>query len=177
MAPARLRWCGVLFVSMAAFLLAGTSTGRVQRDDLKANPTDLQSPTGQSPKGSELHESSPVEVDSIEAVQFEPKRGFYSGPVTVRLSCPTAEVIVRFTTDGSEPTVDHGRVYTEPLRITATAAVRAVAGAPSPPKPGRKGWSVRLHPFVDVGVLLAVADVVRGRSQFQIGITGCPGRN
>jgi len=43
----------------------------------------------------------------------------------------TSGTTIRYTTDGSEPTDNHGAIYVEPLPITSTMLVRAVAYNPS----------------------------------------------
>lgn len=60
-------------------------------------------------------------------VHFSVERGFYSNSFDLHLSTPTIAGTVRYTLDGSEPTVTLGTVYTGPLRITNSAMVRAVA--------------------------------------------------
>lgn len=52
--------------------------------------------------------------------------GFYDEPVTVELICPGAKIY--YTTDGNAPVAGRtGQLYTRPLQIKATTAVRMVA--------------------------------------------------
>lgn len=51
-----------------------------------------------------------------------PGRGFYESPVTVTLSCPTPDAQIRYTLDGSLPTVAHGNIA-EPIEIHGTPSI------------------------------------------------------
>ncbi len=65
-------------------------------------------------------------------VEVTPGSGRYAGPVTVQLYTPVPGSLLYYTLDGSDPTVD-GHEYTEPLEVTETTVLRAVAlddGAP-----------------------------------------------
>jgi hypothetical protein len=64
-------------------------------------------------------------------VRFSLERGLYKGPLTISLSCPTPGAEIRYTTDGSTPTASTGTVYGEPITLTETAAVRAMAVSPN----------------------------------------------
>ena len=57
---------------------------------------------------------------------FTPGGGKFAGKVTVALSCATAEAKIHYTTDGSEPT-SSSPVYEEPIVLTATTTIKAVA--------------------------------------------------
>ncbi|MEY2408187.1 MAG: hypothetical protein QOF48_857, partial [Verrucomicrobiota bacterium] len=63
----------------------------------------------------------------VEPVHFSTERGHYSLPFTLALTCPTPGSVVRFTTDGGEPTASLGQLYTAPFRVTNTLLLRAVA--------------------------------------------------
>ncbi|MBN8731340.1 MAG: chitobiase/beta-hexosaminidase C-terminal domain-containing protein [Acidobacteria bacterium] len=58
---------------------------------------------------------------------FTPAGGSYSSAQTVTISSPTQGASVRYTTDGSIPTVTTGIVYTSPIAVSATSTVRAIA--------------------------------------------------
>ena len=62
-----------------------------------------------------------------EDVRFSAPRGHYDTPFNLFLLTPTPGAFIRFTLDGTEPTLSNGLVYTNSLRITNTAVVRAVA--------------------------------------------------
>lgn len=62
-----------------------------------------------------------------EPVNFSVTRGFYSNAFELYLSTPTVAGAIRYTLDGSEPTPTIGTLYTNALRITNSALVRAIA--------------------------------------------------
>ena len=59
-------------------------------------------------------------------VFFSPEGGtLFSDSVTVTLTPGKAGLEIRYTTDGSDPTVTHGSLYTSPLTLTKTTTIRA----------------------------------------------------
>jgi hypothetical protein len=80
------------------------------------------------------------------APSFSPPRGFQDGPFLMKLETPTAGAVIRFTTDGTEPTETTGTRYTGPVLIMKTAVIRACAfAAGSQPSP----VVTRTYLFVD----------------------------
>lgn len=71
--------------------------------------------------------SGPTVAGLCEDVHFSAPRGHYNAAFTLNLSCPTPGTFIRYTFDGSEPTLANGFIYTNSLRITNNAVVRAVA--------------------------------------------------
>ncbi len=63
----------------------------------------------------------------VSDVQFSVSRGFYESPFDVVLSSATDGAVIRYTTDGSTPSLDHGEPYRAPIPILGTTTVRAVA--------------------------------------------------
>ena len=53
--------------------------------------------------------------------------GFYAAPFTVDLTTTTADARIRYTLDGSEPTLAAGLPYTAPIAVATTAILRAGA--------------------------------------------------
>ena len=43
------------------------------------------------------------------------------------ISCETPDAVIRYTTDGTEPTSSHGAIVTGPIPITTTTCLRAAA--------------------------------------------------
>ncbi len=66
-------------------------------------------------------------VDFVADTRFDQPRGFHDAPFTLALTCETPGATIRYTTDGTEPTPDHGLVYTAPLAIQTTTVLRAGA--------------------------------------------------
>lgn len=71
--------------------------------------------------------SGPTVSGLCEEVHFSAPRGHYNAAFALNLSCPTPGSFIRYTLDGSEPTLANGFIYTNAFRITNTAVVRAVA--------------------------------------------------
>jgi hypothetical protein len=67
---------------------------------------------------------------------FQPGQGEYKSPITVTLKSAPADAVIRYTTDGTEPTVDNGQTYTGPIPVDKTTTISAAAFvkgvAPSP---------------------------------------------
>ena len=55
------------------------------------------------------------------------ERGFYEAPFDLELISRTPGAILRYTTNGTLPTLDNGLTYTGPLRIAGTTVLRAAA--------------------------------------------------
>ena len=63
----------------------------------------------------------------VETPQFSVERGFYETPFSLSLTCLTAGAQVRFTTNGSMPSLTNGAVFTAPIPINGLSFVRAAA--------------------------------------------------
>lgn len=87
-------------------------------------PTFLQAATP-----GELNLTSSIE--EVGEPQYSHERGFYSSPFDLTLSSETADAIIRYTTDGSEPTPTTGQIYSGPISITTTSVIRALAYKPN----------------------------------------------
>lgn len=69
--------------------------------------------------------------DTVTAVNFSAKRGFYDTPFPLELTTGTTDATVRYTTDGSDPTETNGLIYTQPIPINTTTLIRAAAFKPN----------------------------------------------
>jgi len=63
----------------------------------------------------------------LDDVAFSKDRGFYTAAFNLTLACNTPGAAIRYTTDGSEPSLANGTTYTSPVPITTTTALRAAA--------------------------------------------------
>jgi hypothetical protein len=72
--------------------------------------------------------TNPVPVTQAATPTFTPAAGTYSGQVNVQLASATPGAVVRFTLNGSAPTVS-SEVYNAPIMVTATTQVQAMAFA------------------------------------------------
>ncbi len=64
--------------------------------------------------------------NAVDGVRFSVTRGFYDEPVTVELSCLTAGATIRYRLNGQGNVAD-GQVYTQPLEVTTTTCIQAMA--------------------------------------------------
>jgi len=58
---------------------------------------------------------------------FSPAPGTYAAPQSVSLSTTTPGATIRYTTDGTIPSVSNGMTYSGPFDVSASTTVRAVA--------------------------------------------------
>ena len=63
----------------------------------------------------------------VRDTKFSVDRGFFTDPFTLEITSATEDAVIRFTTDGSDPTEGNGTVYTGPVTISETTALRAAA--------------------------------------------------
>ncbi len=66
-------------------------------------------------------------VGLVEDTQFSVKRGFFTQPFQVEITTATEGAAIRYTTDGSVPSAEHGNDYAGPITIDATTTLRAAA--------------------------------------------------
>lgn len=57
---------------------------------------------------------------------FDQTSGFYSSAITLTISTPDANITIRYTTDGNEPT-STSTIYSTPINISSTQVIRAKA--------------------------------------------------
>ena len=62
--------------------------------------------------------------------RFLPRRGVFAEPQSVTISCDTPNAVIRYTTNGTEPTESTGTVYTGPIAVSSSTVIRAAAFAP-----------------------------------------------
>lgn len=58
---------------------------------------------------------------------FSVPGGTYGSAQSVTITCPTAGVVIKYTTNGSTPSRSVGTVYSGPVSISATATLKAIA--------------------------------------------------
>jgi hypothetical protein len=58
---------------------------------------------------------------------FSPEGGKMIAGTPVVVECDTPGATIRYTTDGSTPSSTHGMIYSEPIILTTSASIRAVA--------------------------------------------------
>ncbi|MCP4349896.1 MAG: hypothetical protein GY795_30820, partial [Desulfobacterales bacterium] len=63
---------------------------------------------------------------TVDTPVFSPAPGTYTTPRNVELSCSTPGAIIRFTTDGNDPT-EYSQVYTAPVLVSSATTIKAKA--------------------------------------------------
>ncbi|MHC4095219.1 MAG: lamin tail domain-containing protein [Planctomycetota bacterium] len=64
---------------------------------------------------------------AVDDTEFDHDRGFYYAAFNVAISCSTPGATIRYTSDGSEPTMTNGSTYSTPIFIDTTTCLRAAA--------------------------------------------------
>jgi hypothetical protein len=77
-----------------------------------------------TPGGANLAISS---LGKVSDTKFDPDRGFFDEPVEVVITTASEGAVIRYTTDGSEPTAGSGMIYNGPFAVSATTTLRAAA--------------------------------------------------
>jgi len=66
-------------------------------------------------------------INFVEDTKFSVDRGFFDAPIDVAITTDTPGASIRYTLDSSAPTTTTGTLYTGPIHITKTTALRAIA--------------------------------------------------
>ena len=82
-------------------------------------------------------------IGIVDDVWFSHERGLYDNPFQLILSTEAEDAEIRYTLDGSRPTITHGTVYSGPVTVDGTTTVRAVSV-----KPGFLDSKVKTHTYV-----------------------------
>jgi hypothetical protein len=73
--------------------------------------------------------NGPSAAGLVSPVEAFPKRGFFEGPLSVVLYCPTPNASIYYTTNGSVPTAANGTLCSGPIYLDGTTTLRAGAFA------------------------------------------------
>jgi len=93
----------------------------------------------------------------VDAPEFSHERGYYESSFSLTLSCPTEGAVIRYTIDGSEPTLANGATYSAPITVAVSSlpssrCIRAAAF-----KPGFESSPVKSKTY-----LLKATDTMKG---------------
>ncbi|MBW6513436.1 MAG: chitobiase/beta-hexosaminidase C-terminal domain-containing protein [Candidatus Syntrophosphaera sp.] len=69
-----------------------------------------------------------VSIPTVQAPSIDPPSGYVQVPLTISISCPTADASIRFTQDGTEPN-EGSNLYAGPILITETGQLTVKARA------------------------------------------------
>src|SRR5687768_15580857 len=93
---------------------------------------------------------SPAETEPTAKPKSEPRplevsrpRGLCDTPFSLTLTASSADAVIRYTLDGSEPTPKNGDAYSSPLKISTTTLMRAAAF-----KEGTRVSAVTTHSYL-----------------------------
>lgn len=67
-----------------------------------------------------------VTPTTVSAPEITPTTDFYYDPQTVTITCANENAVIRYTTDGTEPT-ESSAVYSEPFTVATTTTIKAKA--------------------------------------------------
>ena len=82
-------------------------------------------------------------IGVVDEVWFSRKRGFYDIPFQLELYTGDDNAEIRYTSDGTRPTITHGNTYSAPISIGTTTMIRAAAV-----KPGWLDSVVETHTYL-----------------------------
>ena len=88
--------------------------------DTTATPQYFATPTPEEPNTADT-------IQFVGEVTVSVASGYYDESFTVALTVDSSEAVIRYTTDGSEPTATAGSLYSEPIVIDGTTVLRAAA--------------------------------------------------
>ena len=102
--------------------LPGLSYGRSQAPNRRDDGYGyLETPTPGSANAAAIY------AGMTAPVTFSQLHGLFDAPFELQLETTTPEATIRYSLDGSTPTVENGQTYAQPLQIDGTTIVRAAA--------------------------------------------------
>ena len=102
------------------FLLVPRLVGVVNDPDAKAGYMPMPSPGAPNAAVAELFSDA-----LFEAPRASIEGGFFEAPIDVQLATANPAARIRYTRDGSLPTLDNGIVYRGPIEVNTTTTLRA----------------------------------------------------
>jgi len=68
-----------------------------------------------------------LKVDAQIDLDFSHKRGYYNSQFQLTITADKPNTIIKYTTNNTQPSVTNGLVYSSPLSISTTTAIKAIA--------------------------------------------------
>ena len=65
--------------------------------------------------------------EQVKDTKFSVDRGFFNEPFVLNITSETEGADIRFTKDGSKPSLENGEIYSKPIIINTTTIIRAAA--------------------------------------------------
>ncbi|MBE0537185.1 MAG: CotH kinase family protein, partial [Phycisphaerae bacterium] len=75
--------------------------------------------------------------------QLSHRGGCYTGPIDVAITCPMQDTIIRYTTNGTAPTLSNGSTYQSPIRIQKFTNLMVACF-----RPGYSPSRTEIHPYI-----------------------------
>ena len=116
-----------------------------QREDVSYGSSDTEGYVGYMETPTPGTANAATVVGFVEDLTFSHLRGRYSAPFTLTIATATPGATIRYTTNGSTPAANNGTVYTGPIAVNGTTALRAAAF-----KPGWKAADIETHTYLFV---------------------------
>ncbi len=90
-------------------------------------------------------------ITKVATPTFNPLPGTFNTPQSVAISCITEGAMIRYTTDGTNPSIIVGTIYTGPVAISSTTTLKAIAylGAMIPSSIASGTYTIDLLPVAD----------------------------
>jgi hypothetical protein len=82
-------------------------------------------------------------LGTVKSVSLNQERDFFDEPFKLKLKSKTKRAVIRYTTDGSLPTEDSGKLYDGSIPVSRTTVLRTAAF-----KPGYLPSKVKTHSFI-----------------------------
>ena len=98
-------------------------------------------------------------TNAVADLHFSVPRGFFAYPFSLSIASAQPGVLIRYTTNGSIPTLTNGMTYTQPIPINASRVIRA-AGFASNQLPSRVQTHSYLYNLLTYRRLLPVLSLV-----------------
>jgi hypothetical protein len=114
-----------------------------QREDVSYGSTDTEGYVGYMETPTPGFTNAVAYADFVADTNFSHLRGRYSAPFNLALSTVTPGATIRYTTNGSTPSLSQGTIYNGPISINKTTVVRAIAF-----KPGWKPTNVDTQTYL-----------------------------
>ena len=92
--------------------------------------------------------------EQVKDTKFSVDRGFFNEPFVLKITSETEGADIRFTKDGSKPSLENGEIYSNPIIINTTTIIRAAAF-----KNGLEPTDIDTHSY------LFLDDVIRQNGQ------------
>ena len=98
--------------------------------------------------------NEPPAPDTVLVPVITPATDLYYEPQTVTITCATPDAVIRYTTDGTEPT-EASALYSAPFTVSATATIAA------------KAWKTNMIPSATASVTISFPEQVANIAAFK----------